>query len=241
MEKYFNIGLPKWPALIVKGKSVTREQAMEILIRTDDLWFSSNDREFEAQLNEILLDLDYVPREYSGDDKAIADKLGLDSTNGENFAKISEYKDSKTSDLNRLDLHYLKNRRIVSSWIGGPHGWCDWEGNINCRNYNIGKWPSVEEVYNEWVTIAKAFPYLELSAQLYNGETSEEDSSPVIEFNIKDGKVEMSIPEEPLDLPSFGMADMFSRFNNPYAERGCTIELFKSALEHIRSKTVEVN
>jgi 5-methylcytosine-specific restriction endonuclease McrA len=33
-QEFFNLGLPKWPALLVTGKAVTEDQAMEILIRT---------------------------------------------------------------------------------------------------------------------------------------------------------------------------------------------------------------
>jgi hypothetical protein len=56
-KEFFNIGLPKWTAFAVVGTPVTKEQAMEILIRTDSLCFSTNDREFEKQLNEYLFNL----------------------------------------------------------------------------------------------------------------------------------------------------------------------------------------
>lgn len=162
-------------------------------------------------------------------------KLNLGDTSS-NYSEILEYKKSKTDDLNLLDLYYLNNHQILSSWIGGPHGWCDWNGNINSSNYNIGKWPSVEDVYNEWVKIAEAFPFLDLRAQLYSGETSDHESEPLVEFTLKHGKVEMSIPSEPLDLPYFDMSSMFSRFNNRHSERGCSIETFKTALDHVRNK-----
>ena len=47
MTDLLEIGLPKWPALVVKGKKITKEEAAEILIRTDDFWFSANDHDFE--------------------------------------------------------------------------------------------------------------------------------------------------------------------------------------------------
>ena len=56
MEKnLFEVELPKWPALVVIGESVTKEQAMEILIRTDSLYFGCNDKEWEEELNFIVL------------------------------------------------------------------------------------------------------------------------------------------------------------------------------------------
>lgn len=75
MEKYFNIGLPKWPALVVKGTPVTREQAMEIIIKTDGLYFCSNDREFEKDLYSLIYELDNVLIEREGLEKAIAKKI----------------------------------------------------------------------------------------------------------------------------------------------------------------------
>ena len=53
-EHFFKRELPKWPGLLVIGDKVTPEQAMEILIRTDNLQLSSNDRKFDQQLNEIV-------------------------------------------------------------------------------------------------------------------------------------------------------------------------------------------
>ena len=136
-----------------------------------------------------------------------------------------------------MGLSYLNNNQIVSSWIGGPHGWCDWEGNIYTKNYNIGKWPSVEEVYNEWVTIAEAFPFLSLKSQLLNCEAGQDDieQKPVVEFVIKDGKVEMVEPSYLITFASFGVEDMSDRFSNPYSERGCTIEQFKEAVDYVKS------
>lgn len=42
--------LPKWPALVVGGERVSREQAQEILIRTDDWDHFTNDHEFRSQI-----------------------------------------------------------------------------------------------------------------------------------------------------------------------------------------------
>ena len=45
------IALPKWSAMVVKGKSVTEEQAAEIIVRTDSAYFNNNDEEFCKKLN----------------------------------------------------------------------------------------------------------------------------------------------------------------------------------------------
>lgn len=236
-KEFFELGLPKWPALAVVGKAVTQEQAFEILIRTDYLYFSSNDREFDKQLNEAMFDVQIENAVHDSLRDAICKKLGLDPK-GNVWNEVDDYKRPFLESVKKLDLEYLHNSQIVSSWIGGPHGWCDWNGNIGCRNYNIGKYPSVEDIYTEWQQIAQAFPFLELTCQLMSHEAGPEDGvdRPVVEYRIRNGRVVMAKPVAPITSTAFGSADMFARFNNPFAERGCSIELFKKALEHTRNK-----
>ena len=234
-EEFFNLDLPKWPALLVVGKPVTREQAMEIILRTDDLYFSSNDRSFNKLLNEYFYDIEITDESYGGDSKAIAKKLNVAEND---YHPIWDYREQKSSEIKSLDLHYLSNSRIVSSWIGGAHGWCHWDGGIGTSNYNIGKWPSVEEVYNDWVQIAEAFPFLELTSQLQNSEVGDDDAIavPVVEFKIKDGKVEMFYPTELIIESKFDDEVMIKRFTDPYSERGCTIEMFREAVDYVKNK-----
>ena len=234
-SEFFNLGLPKWPALLVVGKPVTREQAMEIILRTDDLYFSSNDHSFNKLLNEYFYDIEITDEYYGGDSKAIAKKLNVEEND---YKSIWDYKEQKNSEIKSLNLSYLSNSRIVSSWIGGAHGWCHWDGNIGTSNYNIGKWPSVEEVYNDWVQIAEAFPFLELTSQLQNSEVGDDDAIavPVVEFKIKDGKVEMFNPTELIIESKFDDEVMIKRFTDPYSERGCTIEMFREAVDYVKNK-----
>ena len=190
--------LPKWPALLVVGEPVTKKQAAEIIIRTQHFFFNTNDRVFQDQLQEAVgLDGDYD-----------FDKIGK---------RYTEYK--------CLNIEFLVNSRIVSCYIGGPHGWCNWDGAIGCSSYNIGKWPTIEDVLAEWKTIAAAFPFLKLKSQLFSGEHDEEELKPVIQFNIADGQATIATIEslgmirDPLSLPA-----------RSFNERGCTIGRFKQAL-----------
>ena len=134
----------------------------------------------------------------------------------------------------RAQLH----KAMASSYIGGPHGWCDWQGQIFTNSYNIGKWPSTQEVYEEWRCIATAFPFLSLKCQLFDGETCEEEErelKPIIQFNVSQGQVTLCEPEglpyNPSSLGTQGVhtAIMFTLYG--IGERGCTIEQFKHALE----------
>ena len=234
-SEFFNLGLPKWPALLVVGKPVTREQAMEIILRTDDLYFSSNDHSFNKLLNEYFYDIEITDDYYGGESKAIAKKLNVEE---KDYHPIWDYKEEKNSEIKSLNLSYLQNSRIVSSWIGGAHGWCHWDGNIGTNNYNIGKWPSVEEVYDDWKQIAEAFPFLELTSQLLNGEAGDDTILvPVVEFRIKNGEVEMVNPTE-LITESSDIDDslMIKKFSDPYGERGCTIEMFREAVDYVKNK-----
>ena len=223
MTDLLEIGLPKWPALVVKGKKITKEEAAEILIRTDDFWFSANDHDFERQLFEAC-------------GIKVRSKYEMSEEDKEAFSTLKK-------DISHIELEYLSNHRIVSSWIGGPHGWCNWEGNIGCNNYNIGKHPSCKEVYNEWIKIAGAFPFLTLKSLLFSGESSEEGIEPLIQFNISNGKVTYGSPDsDNFDEPSsLGEADLLNRFSNPYAERGCSIETFKAAIEMVKGKFSIIN
>lgn len=239
-KEFFNIGLPKWPALVITGKLVTKEQAAEIIVRTNG-YLSCNDHAFANRAQALVYDVDLSGVEverYSGIEDAIRQQLGIGK---EQWKEVWDYRESKEKELGMIELCYLNNSRICSSWIGGPHGWCDWKGNIGCFNYNIGKWPSVEEVFHEWKLIAKTFPFLDLTSQLFNHEASCEDMTdnpgPVIQFKIKDGKVKMSIPKEPLSVPNFG-GTSYAVFT-PGGEIGCTLEMLKEAIDLIKTKQIE--
>lgn len=100
-----------------------------------------------------------------------------------------------------LKLNYLSNERITSCWIGGPKGWINWDGTVFANNYNIGKWPSVQEVTEDWTTIAENFPFLNLRCQVLDCEavTSDGTRLPIIataEWIVKDGKVNLIYPEK---------------------------------------------
>ena len=207
----------KWPGMIVKGDNVTVEQAAEILLRTDThlpfFQYAGNDQEFIRELEALF----GVVRE--------------ESTNG---IHLWDKMDEAYKKYRKLDLYYLQNDRIISCWIGGPKGWCDWDGTIGCRNYNIGKWPTVEAVAEDWNTIAEAFPFLNLQCQLFNGETCEDYSAPILIFKVKDGNVVVGDSDEPIDIFSDAIDPILS---SPFGlfsyekERGISIDGLKKKIE----------
>lgn len=218
------IDLPKWPALTVVGKRVTIEQAAEILIRTDhnipNYMYGSNDKEFSQQ----LMDLFGVPTLHNPSGRLIRSDT----------VTYFDRMDDLRKRLGVLRLEYLANEQIVSCYVGGPHGWCNWSGDIFTNTYNIGKWPSVGRVADEWGEIAKTFPYLELKSQLFNGESCEGETTPLVEFEVKDGHVGVHKPVSPLVpvVDSFSYGDMLTLLD-PRRERGISIEELQEKLENL--------
>ena len=208
MSDLYNIVLPKWPAMVVEGESVTPEQAKEILVRTFSWMYTGNDNSFSKACLDAAR-IKYAQKEHWID-------LDWDALQNE-----------ATPRLGLLPLEYLSTHLIHSAWIGGPHGWCDWSGRIGSSISNIGKWPSVEQVHAEWQTIAEAFPFLSLRCQLYSGETCEDHIYPLVEFVVAEGKAVVREPGEmtlkPKDPPSYN-------FFADDSEKGCSIETLREAI-----------
>lgn len=169
-QDVFNISLPKWPCLLVVGKKVTEDQANKILLMTDshipDFRYASNAR----RMNKLACAVFGIPSDEDGD---------------EHYRKLLQLR----KRLNLVELSYLSNSMICSSFIGGPHGWLKWDGTVGCNSYNIGKWPSVSEVFSDWKRIARRFPELDLECQLLSGESCEDGTFPLVRFVVKRGVV----------------------------------------------------
>lgn len=227
-KELFAKGLPKWPALLVVGETVTKEQAWEILIKTARLtYLSTNNHKMRHKIYEYIFK---VKLDASKHYHSVYDVFNYDHVKyNEEIAKLEKF--GYIGDK----LEYLHNDRILSSWIGGPHGWCDWNGRIFCNNFNIGKYPDVETVFNEWKIIAKAFPYLNLKCQLFDGESCEDNISPVVEYVVKNGKVKIQLPTniESKIREDDALSTAYNLMYNPNREMGCTFEQFKEAYDYV--------
>lgn len=201
--------LPKWPACIVIGDSVTMDQAAEIILRTSGLYFSSNDKSWDRQCYEL------IGATYDDDDSWHP-----------SFASTDQAREK----LGILDLSYMHTDRIASSYMGGPNGWINWNGHIHQTNKNIGKWPDHEDVLEDWKIIAATFPYLNLKCQLFDGEYCEDDIKPVVEYQIHHGQVISLLPTEEMIVTQECDMSIEERFSNPFAERGCTLHQLERAV-----------
>lgn len=196
-----DIPLPKWPALLVTGEPVTEAQAAEILIKTSRdipaFEYGSNEKE----LSKLAAALFGVPE----DEEYPYKEKDIDGPKHRAYNKRKKLRyaaiDRLEEQLGVLKLQYLHNSQICSCFVGGPHGWLNWDGEVRAFNYNIGKWPSVDDVTKDWACIATAFPFLRLKCQLCNHEAGYPNDNapngPVVLFTVSDGKVtvEQQSPE----------------------------------------------
>lgn len=174
-------GLPKWPQMLVNGESVTIDQAKEIIRRTDItllLGYGGNDRKYRDQV------LQTVGRPDPKQDESFPDYMSKLEVWGEAWGMV--------------ETDYVRNDWIASCFVYGPAGWCHPDGTIY-HHYNVGKWPSGMEVYQDWVKLADAFPFLDLKVVLMDREHGEENKQPVMAFRVQSGQVRVVDPKtEPL-------------------------------------------
>lgn len=237
--------LPKWPQMIVTGRKLSSEQALEIIRRTDSffLLYTGNDIAF----NENVLTMIGYPHEISNNDPRCLNSDG--TTNMERklqlFDEYWEKKQNWANDWGLIPTNFVKNSWISCSFIGGPHGWCHPDGQIGFCN-NIGKWPNVSEVYYDWKTLAAEFPYIEIEATLMDREEYEDNSKPIISFLIRDGNVELIDPQIRNIHEEFGrtimksndmMTNVLRIFScGPDAEHAISLDIIRSWAERFREQ-----
>lgn len=179
MNDLMQRSLPKWPQMKVTGVSISPEQALEIIRRTDRFFVcqSGNNRSFIKQAQQILR----IPQ--------------YDWQNEGDFNAFCAEQEAWEKKWGVISLNYAYNDWISSAFVYGPNGWCHPDGTID-YGFNIGKWPTIEEVLEDWTTIAKEFPFLNVGVSLMDSEYCEDNPVPVVSFAIKDGQVTVCDPKE---------------------------------------------
>jgi hypothetical protein len=207
----------KWPRLIVVGEPVSEQRADEILVRTTD-WNNlfSNDRAWKRMVLDVLSKFGHP-----------GDAWDHDAAQQERMRRVSDgFAWNERHGI--LSLQYLDNDRVMSAWVGGPKGWCDWDGSIGCSNYNIGKWPSDEDVTEDWTSIAEAFPWLTLDAQCLNEEG---EGGVAGLWHVEGGRV--TYTEGACELLMVPNQELSFRGMMPGGERGIYLERLESALARV--------
>lgn len=178
-----NRGLPKWPQMIVTGEPVSAEYAKEIIARTDS-FFSSHGEWAGGNMREYN---EFAQR-----------TLGIQDKNAEelkDYPVMREAHDNWKEKWGYIDTNYVKNSWLSCNFIFGAHGWMHPDGNIGFVD-NVGKYPGIEDIYCDWVRIAREFKDLSIDVTLMSGESCEEDCEPVVSMMIRDGIVLLIDPHE---------------------------------------------
>lgn len=176
MTDVIDVYLPKWPQMLVWGPAISAQQAMEIIMRTDSFWESAgtggNNEHFQQRL---CAQLGLPRRDYSNPQQE--------------WMPIAKAWQEFQENIGYVDTTYVDNDWISSCYIGGPHGWCHPDGTIRYTD-NVGKWPSLEEILDDWQKIAQAWPFLELEAALMSGEHCDADTKIQAVISVSQGKAE---------------------------------------------------
>jgi len=209
--------LPKWPQMIVSGVSVTPEQAKEIIRRTDNFFtsgYGGNDHEYDFGVKILLGMPVYQRNDGYCRNRETARKYGIDlPVQPEKYMEVIEAEIKWREEWGCLHTNYVRNAWVSSSFIFGPHGWCHPDGQIGYID-NVGKWPSVEEILEDWKLLAAAFPFLDIAVTLMDGEESENGKNPVVGIRVENGEAVLVEPEVTTEYHLRGHKDI------PHIDRG---------------------
>jgi len=151
MNKKIEDYLPKWTGMICIGDPVTPEQALEIIIRTDNYRF------YDEYYRDVDL-LKLIKKIYMRC-LPIEDQISHQILDIEKFNHM----------FGILPIHYLNNHMLYHST--GLHGWMKKNGTIKTSSYNIGKRPTKKDLVEEVQIIIDTFPFIRnMHFQFLNGE-----------------------------------------------------------------------
>lgn len=210
----------KWPQMIVTGTPVTMEQAKDIIRRTDD---------FFVDFSKYAGGNNHNWNEWAG---SVLHKHHFDNSGSKWKTKQQElYKAEEEfkTHWGHVYTEYVNNTWASCAFIGGPHGWCHPDGRMVFTD-NVGKWPSFEEVVDDWKKLLEAFPYINVGVTLFNGESSEQQAEPICSLKVGDNKIEYTMNHNRVHVDGklarhvFGEDDYVSiagsLFTNPLREQG---------------------
>ena len=215
--------LPKWPGVFVTGKNVTLEQAKDIIFRTDTSihrpseYMGGNDRRFRDKCAKVFgwkpyLDLQTLC--FNKETGSIENRQKLfDKLEANGFTDVWAIGEAWSKEMGIIATEYVYNSWLSSAYIGGPTGWVHPNGMIRVDGHNYGKWPSTENIVNEWKCLQAAFPFIDLVCTLYSGEACDVDAHPVCTIVVRDGAIKVYEPDLSLhdhEVPSkTDLTDLF--------------------------------
>lgn len=191
----------KWPQLLITGEQVNDQNMInEILIATDSFFTDTS--------------------QYAGGNCSEFRRLYQEASGAiyiQNFSKYLEEKDVTIKNghlnssflyfvydevrkkVNFLETSYVHNTQASSCFVYGPYGWMDVNGKIQYVD-NVGKWPSTDSVYEDFVMIAERWPFIKLNATCMEVEVQPglDDLNlkhPLFNIKVENGKAEIMDPD----------------------------------------------
>lgn len=210
MEQFFNRHLHKWPKMKLTGIPVPIVQAKDIISKTDEFIIDmsktagGNNRDWNKWANETL--------HFS----KLIELQNIDTWDQYDLSKVH-----LQDKFNLVKTWFVKNDWMSSNYIFGPNGWCSPIGKI-AFNDSIGPNPKVKDIYIDFVLIAKAFPYLQMTATVYE-EYDDDSIENVVTFVVKNGNVEMTDEHDAhhYDVDLESNVNMLEEIlSNPSSEQG---------------------
>lgn len=232
----------KWPQMLVTGQTVTdRDTIIEILLLTDS--FLTDTSQYSGGNNHAF-NLMYRTKaglEYVGKFERYIKENNI--TLNDDFKYFSyEFEKLLKAELGVIDTEYVSNRWASSCFIYGAYGWCSPEGKILYTD-NVGKWPSTEEIVEEWEFIAKKWSFLNINVTLFDGESCEDNKNALFNLVIKDGTVEIKDPDTSVHCHLTDMDSNFNQINRSYSERneqGVPDDMIDEIASIVKNKVHEV-
>lgn len=193
--------LPKWPEAFVSGKSVTPEQAKEIIFHTDTNlqggptnFLHGNDKQFKDRVLQEFGWTEYLKLSESWWKADTAEARASMLPQNCEYGDIWDIADAWRKEMNIICTEYVSNTYLTSAYVGGPTGWVHPDGSISVRGHNYGKWPSVGAIVQDWKLLLNEFPYLDLVCTLFNGEYCDKHTVPLCTILVRNGDVLVTEP-----------------------------------------------
>jgi hypothetical protein len=189
---------------LASGKSVTLEQAYEIILRTTNFNYLDNNPGSYMKSNNVLKSLGLPEIDCHG---RIDDWVVLQDF----YTSIGSIEPS---------IEYLLNHQFYTSYIGGRHGWIDWSGYYHSNDISVGKYPDLRSLWIECKTIATAFPFLDCTFQFISERNGFEDESgtlikePIAQYRLLNGKVTFRLVDTTIINPKSESERMMDTVNN---------------------------
>lgn len=191
-EHAFAIDTPKFCHLLIKGDNVLVDQAKEIILRTD---------RFLTSITCIVSD-----ERFACNYRAMSGLASLSKRSGffSRHDTVSHDWDAEKAlkaKLGVVSLNCVISDMASSCYALGPQGFCQPDGRIVFSD-NIGKYPSVKDLYEDFVALAQAFPFLTLRASLFLNDVADSEQDFGVGFLVSKGEVRIVLDDMEMQAPN---------------------------------------